>query len=179
MSNNPKRRPIDYPSAFGGGLLRPRDVVDQELAELDQTDVAPATAPDPVITPLPSPSQGQRATRQEGKRSGGQEESRKGGVEGRREGGKEDGERGTTLRTETRVELYDLNVKPYRKDSFNFTSEEFHELARVKLELRATYELQPTKDDIVRCALSYLLRDYRAQGEGSVLVQSLRRKRGK
>ncbi len=61
---------------------------------------------------------------------------------------------------------FDISVKPYRKDSFLFTDEEFEALEDLKLELRRTHDLPATKNDIVRAALHAALEDY-ARERGS------------
>src|SRR5438552_12702080 len=38
----PKRSPIDYTPKFGGGIFRPQDVVERELAASEEGQVAPA-----------------------------------------------------------------------------------------------------------------------------------------
>lgn len=67
--------------------------------------------------------------------------------------------------------VFDISVKPYRKDSFLFTDEEFEALEDLKLELRRTYDLPATKNDIVRAALHAALEDYaRERGNGRIVL---------
>lgn len=179
--SNAKRKPIQYPgTGFGGGLLRPREVVDAELA----AESRQPTPDDPSANPTLSDPAPVVAVE---KRIGGEEEKRKiGKVEKRTEtttGGRRPGPTKLgdvpVLFDEDGVRLYDVNVKADRKDSFFFTTEEFDELARVKLELKTKHRLPVIKDDIARCAFNLLLQDYRERGEASVLVQYLRLKRAK
>jgi hypothetical protein len=41
-----KRPPIDYPTSIGGGIFRPREVVESELAAVEQV---PLATPDPAL----------------------------------------------------------------------------------------------------------------------------------
>ncbi len=101
-----------------------------------------------------------------------EDQSKEVGKEGSREVGKED----SFPATRPQAPLFDINAKPYRKDSFLFTDEEFEGLEDLKLELRRTYDLKATKNDIARCALQQLLEDYRRHGGASVLVRRLQKK---
>lgn len=75
------------------------------------------------------------------------------------------------------VAPFDINIKPYRKDSFMFTDSEFDRLEDLKLELRRRFELPATKNDIARCALHILFEEYARDPEKSRVVRHLRRKR--
>lgn len=72
---------------------------------------------------------------------------------------------------------FDINVKPYRKDSFMFTDAEFDRMEDLKLELRRRFELPATKNDIARCALHILFEDYARDPERSRVVRQLRLKK--
>ena len=54
-----KRAPIDYTPQFGGGIFRPKDAVEEELAEIEQADGAdgaePASVGDQPAAPLDGP----------------------------------------------------------------------------------------------------------------------------
>ena len=100
------------------------------------------------------------------------EEPHEVGKEGSRETGKE-----TSQPAKREIgQLFDLNQKPYRKDSFLFTTEEFEALEDLKLELRRKFDLRATKNDLARCAIHDLIQDYKRHKEGSVVVQRLRNK---
>lgn len=100
------------------------------------------------------------------------QETQEVGKEGSRETGKE-----TSLPRKREVgQLFDLNEKPYRKDSFLFTTEEFEALEDLKLELRRKFDLRVTKNDLARCALHYLTEDYKRHKDTSVVVKRLRNK---
>lgn len=75
--------------------------------------------------------------------------------------------------------MFDINEKPYRKDSFLFTTEEFEALEDLKLELRRKFDLRATKNDLARCALHNLVEHYRRHKEGSFVVQRLKNKKGR
>lgn len=72
---------------------------------------------------------------------------------------------------------FDLNIRPYRKDSFLFTTEEFEALEDLKLELRRKFDLKVTKNDLARSGLHYLVEDYKRHGEASIAVRRLRAKK--
>ncbi len=75
------------------------------------------------------------------------------------------------------TELFDINGKPYRKDSFLFTDEEFEALEDLKTDLRRKYDLKATKNDIARSAMQNLFKDfYQHKGE-SFVVQNLKKKK--
>jgi hypothetical protein len=147
----------------------------EDLHKLDKADKAKKAQEQAAKQIKPAPSPVTPTPSQEGKREVGREGSREPSLDGKREGGKEGNDLTTTLGTH----LYDLNIKPNRKDSFLFTDAEFFELKHVKLELQEQYELDVGKDDIVRTAFRMLFRDYRKHGEQSELVKTLRDKRGK
>ncbi len=74
---------------------------------------------------------------------------------------------------------FDLNEKPYQKDSFVFTMAEFEALEDLKIALRRTHGLGATKNDLIRCGLQHLVEDYRQRGEASLAVRRLRTKRSR
>ncbi len=102
-------------------------------------------------------------------------ESVRGGVgkEGSREVGKE-----TSLpaKRERGKSPFNLNERPYRKDSFLFTDAEFHALEQLKLDIRSKEGLPATKNDLARCAIGRMLADYAERGEDSFVVRLLRAK---
>ena len=99
--------------------------------------------------------------------------SREVGKEGSRETGKETSLPAKRGRGKPTV---DLNQRPYRKDSFMFTDAEFHALEQLKLDLRSKHELPATKNDLARCAIGYMLRDYQERGDASFVVELLKTK---
>ena len=99
-----------------------------------------------------------------------------GGKEGSREVGREDGKK---VGRPTPAKLFDISLKPYRKDSFLFTDEEFEALEDLKTQLRRQYDLKATKNDLARCALEYLLEDYESNKDNSIIVTRLKTKVGK
>jgi hypothetical protein len=151
--------------------LHKQDLADQAKPEAHTSKSKARQQPQDAARPRPlaSVTEPKNITERE------QEERREKGKEEKKEGGKED----ALLRNSDDIVLYDLAVKPYRKDSFNFTTEEFVELGKLKFELIGTYDLEVGKDDIARCAFKLMLADYRTHGEQSALVQALKRKRGK
>ena len=72
--------------------------------------------------------------------------------------------------------LFDINAKPWRKDSFLFTDPEFDRLDDLKLELRRRFDLKATKNDIARVAFQLLFEDYGREPAKSVIVRQLRKK---
>ena len=71
---------------------------------------------------------------------------------------------------------FDINARPYRKDSFLFTDSEFDRLEDLKLELRRRFDLPATKNDIARCALQGLFEEYAREPEKSRIVRYVRAK---
>ena len=106
------------------------------------------------------------------------------GKEGKRERGKPEiplesarSERPLTepaAKTESR---FDINEKPWRKDSFLFTDSEFDRLEDLKLELRRRFDFKATKNDIARAAFQCLYEDYTRDPARSAVVRHLRHKK--
>jgi hypothetical protein len=71
---------------------------------------------------------------------------------------------------------FDINERPWHKGSFLFTDTEFEQLEDLKLELRRRYDLDATKNDIVRTAVHQLLEDYGRDADKSTVVRHLRKK---
>ncbi|MFN0146554.1 MAG: hypothetical protein ACKVT1_08595 [Dehalococcoidia bacterium] len=76
-----------------------------------------------------------------------------------------------------RVSRFDINERPFRKDSFNFTDPEFDRLEDLKLELRRRFTVSVTKNDIARVALHFLYEDYAHDPAKSFVLKMLRTKR--
>jgi len=70
--------------------------------------------------------------------------------------------------------IFDLSVKAYRKDSFLFTDEEFYALEDLKTELNRTHGLNGTKQNVARCAIGYIVEDYKRHGPASIIVKRLK-----
>src|SRR5207244_1175413 len=99
------------------------------------------------------------------------------GKEGNREVGREAARKAS--QPAGRSPTFDLREKPYRKDSFLFTSQEWEALEDLKLDLRRGYAVDATKTDLARCAMHVLIEDFRRKGEDSLAVRRLREKGGK
>lgn len=72
---------------------------------------------------------------------------------------------------------FDIDAKPWRKDSFLFTDSEFDRLDDLKLEIRRRFDLAATKNDIARAALQSLFEDYARNPEKSRVIHYLRMKK--
>ena len=108
----------------------------------------------------------------------GKEESREVGKEDSRKVG-EEGSREIGVTPVAAHELFDINGKPYRKDSFLFTDEEFEALEDLKTDLRRKYDLKATKNDIARSAMQNLFRNfYQHKGE-SFIVKNLKKRKSR
>jgi hypothetical protein len=64
--------------------------------------------------------------------------------------------------------------KHEEKITFYCTPEDVMTIERTRLELRANYGLSADRGKIVRAALAYVLEDFNARGEDSVLLRKLR-----
>ncbi len=71
---------------------------------------------------------------------------------------------------------FDLADIPYRKETYLFTSDEFEALEDLKLTLRRQHDLKASKNDLARCAIQYLLEDFRRNGDRSPVIAPLRRR---
>ena len=106
----------------------------------------------------------------------------------RKEGSRERGKPGLSIAT-AHVEAplldpasranapFDINARPWRKDSFLFTDTEFDRLDDLKLEIRRRIDQPATKNDIARAALQGLFEDYARNPEKSRVIQYLRSKK--
>ena len=74
-----------------------------------------------------------------------------------------------------RFEL-DMSGLPHRKDSFLFTSEEFEALEDAKLAIGRALDVRVTKQNLVRCAVAYLIDDWRRKGANSPVIAPLKRR---
>jgi hypothetical protein len=97
------------------------------------------------------------------------ERSRKVGKEGSRETSPPD--------STTSPSAFDLDAKPYRKDSYLFTDREFEAMEDLKTELRRKHELKATKNDIARCAIGIVISDFQRNRDRSLIVRHLRAKK--
>lgn len=131
----------------------------------DSQPAKPVSSPSEALPSATTPSNDQSA----------EIRSREVGKEGKREisreVGKEDSQETGNLLP------FDLNVKPYRKDSYLFTDEEFEAVEDLKLELRRNYEVKATKNDIARCAIAFLIADFRKNLDQSSIVKHLKTKK--
>ncbi len=59
------------------------------------------------------------------------------------------------------------------KITFYCTGEDLMELERARLQLRADHAISADRGRIVRAALRYVLEDFRARGEDSILLREL------
>jgi hypothetical protein len=64
--------------------------------------------------------------------------------------------------------------KHEEKITFYCTPDDVMTIERTRLELRASYGLSADRGKIVRAALDYVLEDFSARGEDSVLLRKLR-----
>jgi hypothetical protein len=63
--------------------------------------------------------------------------------------------------------------KHEEKITFYCTPEDLMAIERTRLELRADYSVTADRGRIVRAAIAYVLEDFRARGEDSVLLRKL------
>ena len=147
-----KRTPISYPSSFGEGILRPREVVEAELAALSESEEEPASPP-PPRTPVPVPSTDTR---------------KHGNVD-------------TRLHVPNLKEIADSQdggnvaaLPPHdTKYTVYFAQAELDGLDDLKVKLRRKHDLRCTKYLLIRQAVRELLSDYEVNGEDSRIVHWL------
>jgi hypothetical protein len=99
--------------------------------------------------------------------------------EPRKQGSKEKRNQGTLENPATNASGFDLNIAPYKNDTFIFTNEELYAIEDLKTELKRKLDLKTTKYDIVRCAIHCLMEDYQQRGEESHIVQRVRKKQAR
>ena len=145
--------------------------VETQVIPAESVDQAPGRAPEAAPASPPSPAPAAEA------------KSREIGKEGNRPLSKSEvpiessrtGRPLTEPATKT-VSRFDINEKPWRKDSFLFTDSEFDRLEDFKLELRRRFDLKATKNDIARAAFQHLYEDYTNDPSKSAVVRHLRSK---
>lgn len=123
-------------------------------------------------TPTPSLPAPEPASKPQAPIAAAPAEKREVGKEGKREA-----VRPAWPREDRAATAFDINVSPWRKDSFLFTDGEFERLDDLKLELRRRYDVKATKNDIARIAFQLVFEDYRAEGAKSAVVRQLRKKK--
>jgi hypothetical protein len=99
------------------------------------------------------------------------------GKEGKRETGKEGNREVPHPELASPPSAFDINAKPYRKDSYLFTDEEFEAMEDLKLELRRKYDVKAIKNDIARSAIGFLISDFQRNRDKSYIVRHLRTKK--
>jgi hypothetical protein len=72
---------------------------------------------------------------------------------------------------------FDINQTPTSKYTLAFTMAELEALDDLKVNLRKIYGLKAPKIDIIRSALHHILKDYKANGETSIVVTRIREKK--
>lgn len=80
---------------------------------------------------------------------------------------------------ETPATVLDLNEIPHRKATFLITDEEFEALEDLKLSVRRTLDVRVTKEDLARCAIVYMVEDFKRHREASPVIDPLRKRRGR
>jgi hypothetical protein len=60
-----------------------------------------------------------------------------------------------------------------------FTAAEFEALDDLKLSLRRTLDVKVTKNDLVRCAVQFLVEDIRRLGDASPVITPLKNRSGR
>ena len=73
----------------------------------------------------------------------------------------------------------DLGELPYRKASFLFTDREFDALDDLKLALRRELDARVTKEDLARCAVAYMVAEFKRRGATSPVFTPLKKRRGR
>ena len=164
-----RRKAIDYTPPFGGAIVRPKEVVEEEQAALEQdTDLVPEDTPagspreevillQPEIEeePVPSPAIAKR-----GKKLASNDISMLASIS-------------DYPAAEVIAAIRKVVKTPGREVSFvRLSAEEKGQLADIVY----TYKRQGQKtseNEINRIAINFLLRDYQANGERSVLALTL------
>lgn len=76
-----------------------------------------------------------------------------------------------------RGEDFNINITPTELESMRLTQQEAFELEDMWRDLRRVLGRKLAKNDIVRCALHYLIEDYHQQSDGSILARMLKGKK--
>ncbi len=160
---SPRRKGIDYTPQFGGGIFRPKDLVEEERTALEQTGQGrseePAAAlPPEVAVEVDTPAPEQPA------------------VQMKRLASKQ-----TSVSTSMLASYHDDLIagirkvvkNPGREVSFvRVSPEEKGQLADIVYTYRRQGQ-KTSENEINRIAINFLLEDYRANGEQSILARTL------
>ncbi|MDQ3847435.1 MAG: hypothetical protein M3261_00590 [Thermoproteota archaeon] len=133
-----------------------------------QKQPTPATSsPEPQLSGTPK-------FRESGKpdiRDSGMSELRKPGSPGIQESG--------VVRTPQTPSLSTIKETPLIKETFLITDGEYEDMEDMKLQLRRLLDMKASKQDIIRCAVQYILEDFRKHPETSIIVGRLQQKKNK
>jgi hypothetical protein len=72
-------------------------------------------------------------------------------------------------------DVLDWSQLPYRKHSCLLTPEEFNALDELKVALRKQLGATVSKESLTRCAIRYLIEDFRRHGEASPVLAPLKK----
>lgn len=100
--------------------------------------------------------------------------------EGRKQGTLEAGRQGATRQPSapaSREDGFDLNEVATKDATFQFAERELDALDLVCLELKRELGEKPKKYDIIRAGLQHMIEDYHQQGERSILIARLRKRK--
>jgi hypothetical protein len=151
--------------------------LDQQLfVPSPQKQPTPATSsPEPQLSGTPkSRESGSPGIRESGKpdiRDSGMSELRKPGSPGIQESG--------VVRTPQTPSLSTIKETPLIKETFLITDGEYEDMEDMKLQLRRLLDMKASKQDIIRCAVQYILEDFRKHPETSIIVGRLQQKKNK
>ena len=73
--------------------------------------------------------------------------------------------------------LFDINQRPDKSNTYEFTREELWAIEDLKNDLEREHDMEVTKYDIVRCAVHCLVEDYKRQGRNSFAFRRLQTKK--
>lgn len=71
---------------------------------------------------------------------------------------------------------FDINESPVKKETYVFTLAEAFALEDLKRDLRRTFDLKASKQDLLRCALHLLVEDYQKRAGDSHVVKRFKKK---
>ncbi len=96
--------------------------------------------------------------------------------EDRPEENKEPRKQGTQETSPPAALPFDINETPVKKETYVFTLTEAFALEDLKRDLRRTFDLKASKQDLLRCALHILVEDYQKRGGDSHVVKRFKKK---
>ncbi len=159
---------------LGGGAL------DQELFK-KKPQQEEASAQTPMVTPAKetknSGNPGIRESGQSELRESGKPAFRDSGSPSLRQAGKPELREHDGQPATNDTVLFNINESPTIKETFLITDSEYDSMEDMKIRIRRLFDMKASKQDIIRCAMQHILKNFHKRPEASIIVSRLKQKK--